>query len=334
MLEFTVKDEDGKRLDDFLTAKLQENFDTSYSRSKVQKLILDKKVFVDDNIVTKKNYRIKRESKIEIDITFNEDENPEEKGRVKKKYIENSRKKLYEAQNIPLDILYEDDDILVLNKDRGILVHPTDKDNRDTLINALLYHLGDNLPLGSSDEKNYRPGIIHRLDKNTSGLIVIAKTDKAYEELRKDFDSHNIKRKYIALAKGNFKEQNFIIDNYLGRRNDGTTRRKVFEKKDFENLKRAITKVKVLKQYREFDLLELELETGRTHQIRVHLSHLNHSVLGDELYGGKANKYGKKGQYLHAFLLGFRHPVTKEYLEFETEIPDYFKRLIGSEEVK
>ena len=220
-----------------------------------------------------------------------------------------------EPENIPLDIIYEDDDLLVVNKPKGMVVHPAVGNTSGTLVNALMYHCQGRL---SGINGVLRPGIVHRIDKNTSGLLVVAKNDTAHAGLAEQIKAHSMTREYLAVAMGRFKETEGTVDAPIGR--DPSDRLKMAVTP--RNSKNAVTHYTVAEQYKNCAFLRLRLETGRTHQIRVHMSHIGHPILGDDVYG-KAFK-GIEGQCLHAYKLGFVHPVTFEYMEWSGELPQYF----------
>ena len=225
-----------------------------------------------------------------------------------------------EPQNIPLNIVYEDKDVIVINKERGMVVHPAPGNYKDTLVNALLYHCKDL----SSINGVKRPGIVHRLDKDTSGLIMVAKNDHAHNFLANQLKDKTASRVYVALVHGSVHVNKGIINAPIGR--DPKSRVKMAAVKDG---KEAITEFKVLKHYKEFTLVECRLKTGRTHQIRVHMSYIGYPLVGDPLYGPKKLKYGDK-QYLHAKELSFIHPFTNERVTFTTEMPEYFVKFLDS----
>ena len=220
-----------------------------------------------------------------------------------------------EPENIPLDIIYEDDDLLVVNKPKGMVVHPAVGNTSGTLVNALMYHCKGRL---SGINGVLRPGIVHRIDKNTSGLLVVAKNDTAHTGLAEQIKAHSMTREYLAVAMGRFKDTEGTVDAPIGR--DPSDRLKMAVTP--RNSKNAVTHYTVVEQYKSCAFLRLRLETGRTHQIRVHMSHIGHPILGDDVYG-KAFK-GIEGQCLHAYKLGFIHPVTFEYMEWSGELPQYF----------
>lgn len=228
------------------------------------------------------------------------------------------------AQDIPLDIVYEDADLLVVNKPRGMVVHPAPGNPDGTLVNALLHHCKGSL---SGINGVIRPGIVHRIDKDTSGLLIVAKNDEAHIHLAEQIKAHSFTRIYNAIVTGNIKEDSGTIDLPIGRHPKDRKKMAVTEK----NSKNAVTHFRVLDRYSGYSLVELRLETGRTHQIRVHMSHKGHAVLGDPLYaplGGK-NRFGICGQCLHARVIGFVHPKTGQYLEFSSDLPEYFKNALS-----
>ena len=224
------------------------------------------------------------------------------------------------AQDIPVEILYEDDDIIVVNKPKGMVVHPANGNPDGTLVNAIMSICKDSL---SGIGGEIRPGIVHRLDKNTSGAIIIAKNDKAHINLSEQLKNHEIKKTYIALVRGVVKENNATINMPIGRS------KKDRKKMDVDkNGKEAITHFKVLKRYKDCTLLEINIETGRTHQIRVHLSHIGYPIIGDEVYSNGKNKWNIEGQCLHAKSLDFKHPITGKEMHIEAELPEYFQKIL------
>ena len=223
-------------------------------------------------------------------------------------------------QNIPLDILYEDDDVIVINKPQGMVVHPAPGHYTDTLVNALLYHCGDSL---SGINGIMRPGIVHRIDMDTSGVIMAAKNNNAHRSLALQLAEHSITRKYNAIVYNNIKEDEGTIDKPLGRNPSDRKKMAVVQ-----GGRRAVTHYRVLDRLGKFTYIEAQLETGRTHQIRVHMTYAGHPLLGDSVYGPKKQPFNLKGQVLHARVLGFVHPVTGEYMEFESPLPEYFQKLL------
>ncbi len=290
-------DIDEARIDAWLSSTLED-----YSRSYIQKLCQDGNVTVNGEKV-KQNYKLKNGDKVIINVPEAEMLN-------------------VLAEDIPLDIVYEDEHIIVINKPKGMVVHPAVGNYTGTLVNALMKHCGDSL---SDINGIIRPGIVHRIDKDTSGLLVVAKSNKAHEILSEKLKTHEIKREYIALAEGIIYENNGKIDAPIGRH-------PVDRKKMSVNLKNgrdAITHFTVLERFPTATYLELKLETGRTHQIRVHLSYIYHPIIGDVVYGRKKQKYKTHGQVLHAIRLKFEHPITGEEMLFETAVPEYFQKLLG-----
>ena len=270
------------------------------TRSFIQALIEEE--FVQVNGVAKKsNYRIRPGDQVKVEIP------PPRELKV-------------EAENIPLDIIYEDEDVLVVNKSQGMVVHPAPGAWNRTLVNALLYHC-HNL---SGINGVLRPGIVHRIDKDTSGLLVVAKNDLAHQGLAAQIKEHSMTRKYIALVHGVVLESTGTVEAPIGR--DTSDRKKMAV--TFHNSKAAVTHYEVLERFREFTYLRARLETGRTHQIRVHMAYVKHPVLGDPLYGPKRNPFGQEGQMLHAEHLGFVHPRTGEWLEFTVQPPKIFDQII------
>jgi 23S rRNA pseudouridine1911/1915/1917 synthase len=225
-----------------------------------------------------------------------------------------------EAEDIPLRVIYEDEDVLIIDKPRGMVVHPAPGSASGTLVNAVLFHCSGRL---SSINGALRPGIVHRLDKDTSGLLVVAKNDRAHRDLSAGLAAHTITRKYEAVAYHNFKEDAGAVDEPVGRDPSNRLRQAVVP-----GGRRAVTRYRVLERFGDFTRLELSLETGRTHQIRVHMAHIKHPLLGDPLYGPKKKFPGADTQMLHAGLLGFRHPSSGEYMEFSSPPPEEFTRVL------
>ncbi|MDN6620703.1 MAG: RluA family pseudouridine synthase [Lactococcus sp.] len=222
----------------------------------------------------------------------------------------------YEAENIPLDIVYEDDDVAVINKPQGMVVHPSAGHHSGTLVNALMYHMTKL----SSINGVIRPGIVHRIDKDTSGLLMVAKNDQAHELLAAQLKDHSSKRRYLAIIHGNLLNDRGVIEAPSGRNPKDRKKQAVIA-----GGKHALTHFEVLERFGEFTLVNLTLETGRTHQIRVHMAYIGHPVAGDPLYGPKNVLKPNHGQFLHAEILGFKHPTSQEWLEFEIEPPKLFK---------
>lgn len=225
------------------------------------------------------------------------------------------------AENIPLDIVYEDDYLLVVNKPKGMVVHPAAGNYDGTLVNALLYHCGDSL---SGINGVLRPGIVHRIDKDTSGLLIVAKNDFAHAHLANQIKDHSFTREYEAVVFGNLKDDNGTVDAPIGRNPNDRKKMCVTSK----NSKNAVTHYSVIRRYKGYSHIKCVLETGRTHQIRVHMAYLGHPVAGDNVYGVKNEKVSFVGQCLHARKIGFIHPKTEKYLEFSSQLPDYFSEFL------
>lgn len=299
---FTVeKGEEGKRLDLFLTSR-----EGSFSRSYLQKLCLGGNVYINGEKQLKTGYRVKEGQIIEV-------------------YIPPPEKIEAEPEDIPLEIVYEDADLLVINKPKGMVVHPAVGHYRGTMVNALLAHCTDLLAIGDK----VRPGIVHRLDKDTSGLLVVAKNEPTFQSLSLQLKERKMEREYRAIVHFPPPMNAGTIDAPLGR--DSRDRKK-FAVKEPGKGKRAVTHYRVLGKVGPFYLLSLRLETGRTHQIRVHLSHIGSPIVGDPVYGPKRSPYKKLGQFLHARKLAFNHPRTGEYMEFIAEPGDDFFQIISQEE--
>ena len=225
-------------------------------------------------------------------------------------------------QNIPIEIVYEDDDLLVVNKPKGMVVHPAPGNPDGTLVNALLYHCEGRL---SSINGVVRPGIVHRIDKDTSGLLIVAKNDFAHNALAEQISAHSFKREYRAVVVGKMPQESGTINAPLGRSPNDRKKQAV----NGLNPRRAVTHYEVLQHYKGFDFCQFTLETGRTHQIRVHCASLGHPVAGDTVYGGAKNTHGLQGQCLHAAVIGFIHPRTGEYMEFSAPLPEWFEAFLG-----
>ena len=273
----------------------------SVSRSRAAELLEKGNVWVNEKLATKKT-KLKKGDKVSVEV-------PDPA--------------VYDVtpENIPLDIVFEDNDILVVNKPKGMVVHPAAGNYSGTLVNALMYHCGASL---SGINGVMRPGIVHRIDKNTSGLLMVAKNDNAHRQLASQIKEHSFKREYEAVVYGNIKDDRGTINLPIARH---PVKRK--QMAVVEGGREAITHFEVIDRFEGFTHLRLKLETGRTHQIRVHLSFLGHPVAGDEVYGPKKVITSLKGQCLHAKKLGFVHPVTHEYMEFDSRLPDYFKDFLA-----
>jgi len=224
-------------------------------------------------------------------------------------------------EHIPLDVVYEDGDLLVVNKPKGMVVHPAPGNYTGTLVNALLYHCGDSL---SGINGEIRPGIVHRIDKDTSGLLIVAKNDTAHRHLAEQIKAHSFTREYEAIVYGHFKDRQFTVDAPIGRHKTDRKKMCVTE----ENSRHAVTHVQVLAEYPGFSHIRCRLETGRTHQIRVHMAYMGHPVVGDPVYAPGRPDCGVQGQCLHAKKIGFIHPRTGEYMEFDSALPQYFTALL------
>lgn len=285
-----------QRIDRYLTEMLPEQ-----SRSFFQKLIRDGFVMV-NHIIVKVNYRLKTGDVIEIDIP---DAVPTE----------------IVPENIPLDILYEDDDLLIVNKPKGMVVHPAVGHSTGTLVNAIMYHCQGNL---SGINGEIRPGIVHRIDKDTTGSLIICKNDEAHRNIAEQIKEHSVTRRYVGVVAGTFSEESGTVEGAIGRHPNDRKRMTINEK----NGKPAVTHYRVLQTLKGASFMEFELETGRTHQIRVHMASISHPLLGDTVYGNSKNPYKLQGQALHARTIGFIHPTTGEYIEVSAPIPEYMTELV------
>lgn len=274
----------------------------SLSRSFLQKLIKEERVQVNGRPV-KGSYRVKADDEVAFELP--ESVEPD-----------------IAPENIPLDILYEDEDVIVVNKPKGMVVHPAAGHYSGTLVNALMYHCGGQL---SGINGVMRPGIVHRIDMDTTGSLIVCKNDKAHACLAAQLKEHSINRRYRAVCYGVLKEDEGTVDKPIGRHPQDRKKMAVNEK----NGKRAVTHYRVLKRFAQYTYIECVLETGRTHQIRVHMTSIGHPLLGDEFYAsGRKCPFQLKGQTLHAQTIGFVHPRTKEYMEIEAPLPDYFQELL------
>ena len=292
----SVEDE-GKRIDAYLASRNEE-----LSRVAIQRLIDDEKILVNKK-KTKASYKVQ-----DGDLITLEEEQPKEVS--------------LKAQEIPIEIIYEDKDIIVVNKPKGMVVHPANGNPDGTLVNAIMAICKDSL---SGIGGELRPGIVHRLDKDTSGVLIVAKNDKAHINMSEQIKEHQVEKTYIALVRGIVKENEASISMPIGR--SDKDRKKMAVKKNGKN---AITHFKVLERFPKHNctLLEIKIETGRTHQIRVHLSHIGYPVIGDEVYSSGKNEWNVKGQCLHAKSLKFKHPITNKEMFLEAKIPDYLKNII------
>lgn len=290
----TIIAEKSERLDVYLSEKLDK------TRSAVKKLVEDKNVTVNGK-VEKAGKTLKEGDEITV-------------------VLPDPVKLDLEAENIPLDIIYQDEDIAIINKPQGMTVHAGNGVHGSTLVNALLYHL-DSL---SGINGVIRPGIVHRIDKDTSGLLVVAKNDAAHVSLSEQIKNKTCRRIYLALVEGVVKENDGVIDTFIGRSDKNRTMMAV--KSDG---RRAVTHYKVIRRYKDYTLMEFSLETGRTHQIRVHTKYLGHPVVGDPVYGYKTQKFRLNGQLLHAFRLELTHPKSGERRVFEAPLPDYFRAVLA-----
>ena len=297
MIKYIVKeDEAGKRLDAYISSKNEE-----ITRTSAQRLIEEKNILVNG-----KSQKVAYKISIGDEILIEE---------VEAKEIE------LKAQDIPIEIIYEDKDIVVVNKPKGMVVHPANGNPDGTLVNAIMAKCGETL---SGIGGEIRPGIVHRLDKDTSGLLIIAKNDVAHVKLSEQLKNHEIKKTYIALVRGVVKENEATINMPIGR--STSDRKKMAVTKNGKN---AVTHIKVLKRYEKYTLLQINIETGRTHQIRVHLSHIGYPIIGDYIYSNGKNEFGVVGQCLHAQKLEFKHPITNKEMKIEAPLPQYFYDIIN-----
>lgn len=294
-MKINIKEQDvGKRIDAFLAGN------TEYSRAHIQKMIENEKVLVNGN-KTKVSYKVQKDDEINLEV-----EVPKEIA--------------LEAQEIPIDVLYEDNDIIVVNKPKGMVVHPANGNPDGTLVNAVMAICKDSL---SGIGGEIRPGIVHRLDKDTSGTIIVAKNDKAHINMSEQIKNHEVEKTYIALVKGFVKENEATINMPIGR--SAKDRKKMAVSKNGKN---AVTHFKVIERFVNYTLLEVKIETGRTHQIRVHLSQIGYPIVGDAVYSNGKNEWGIEGQCLHAKSLKFKHPITGKEMFIEAPMPEYFENII------
>ena len=295
MKELIVDQENKERIDKYIAKCVPD-----LSRMMIQKLIEENQILVNRNPV-KTSYTIQKGDSITITI-------PEAKETTLK------------PQDIPLDIVYEDDDILVVNKAKGMVVHPAAGNPEGTLVNAVMAHCKGNL---SGIGGELRPGIVHRLDKDTSGLLIVAKNDKAHIQMSKQIQNREVKKIYIALVRGVIPENEATINMPIGRSMQDRKKMAVTKKG-----KEAITHFQVLERFDKYTLLKVKIDTGRTHQIRVHMAEIGHPVVGDMLYSNGKNEFGVEGQMLHATSLDFKHPITQKPLHLEAPLPQYFEEVL------
>lgn len=297
MFSFLVtEDLEGERIDKCMSLLID-----SLSRSFIQKLIKDGKVLVGGESA-KASYKVKTDD----EIIF---------------YLPKSVEPDILAENIPLDILFEDEDVIVVNKPKGMVVHPAAGHYSGTLVNALMYHCKDQL---SGINGVMRPGIVHRIDRDTTGSLIVCKNDEAHNSLAMQLKEHSVNRRYRAICMGVLKEDEGTIHTNIGRHPNDRKKMAV----NVKNGKDAVTHYKVLKRFDKYTYIECKLETGRTHQIRVHMASIGHPLLGDEVYCDRKSPFKLVGQTLHAYILGFQHPKTKEYIETVAPLPEYFNHLL------
>lgn len=293
---FEVEEPGGIRIDRYLSEQMPE-----FSRSYVQKLIKDKRVLISGNPV-KANYKVAAGDVIELELP------PAVEPEI-------------QAEDLPLDILYEDTDVIFINKPKDMVVHPSAGHTTGTLVNGLLYHCQGEL---SGINGVMRPGIVHRIDKDTTGVIIVCKNDQAHNQIARQLKDHSITRRYRAIVWGDLKGEEGTVDAAIGRHPTDRKRMAVVSRGG----KRAVTHYRVLERLGRFTYIECQLETGRTHQIRVHMASIGHPLLGDEIYGRGKSSFSLQGQALHAMVLGVNHPSTGEYLEIEAPLPEYFLELL------
>lgn len=296
MEEYIVEDEFvNLRLDKVISEKAKD-----YSRVAIQRLIEEGNILVNGK-KAKPSYKLQKADKIFF-----------EKPELKEAKIE--------AEDIPLEIVYEDEDILVVNKQKGLVVHPGNGNSKGTLVNAIMAYCKDSLS-GIGGEA--RPGIVHRIDKDTSGLLIVAKNDKAHINISNQIKNHEVKKTYIALVRGTIKENEATINMPISRSTKDRTKMAVNK-----NGKNAITHFKVLERFKDYTLLKVNIETGRTHQIRVHLAEIGYPIVGDYVYSNGKNTFGVKGQMLHSYQLEFKHPTSNKNMKLEASLPDYFEEVL------
>lgn len=293
-----ISDSDKDRIDKFLSRELSD-----LSRSYIQKLLKEQNILVNGKAV-KANYKLSAGDSVEVEIP-----DPEPLDIL--------------PEDIPLDILYEDDDILVVNKPKGMVVHPAPGHYTHTLVNAVMFHCGKDL---SGINGVLRPGIVHRIDMDTTGSLLICKNDVAHQILAEQLKDHSITRRYHAVVTGNLKSDTGTVNAAIGRH--PTDRKKMSTKSN--SPRPAVTHYKVLERFGDYTYIECELETGRTHQIRVHMASIGHPILGDKIYGPAKCPFKLEGQTLHAKILGITHPSTGKYMEFDAPLPEYFIKLLST----
>ena len=294
---FEIQENQQMRLDKYLAEQFPEQ-----TRSYLQKLIKDGEVLVNGKNV-KTGYQLSKGDEVSVTI-------PEPKELD------------VEPQKMDLDIVYEDDDVILVNKPKGMVVHPAPGHTTDTLVNGLLYHCKDNL---SGINGVARPGIVHRIDRDTTGILIVCKNDMSHNSIAAQLKEHSINRRYRALVHGNLKDDTGTVEGSIGRHPIDRKKMSINEK----NGKPAVTHYTVLERFGNYTLIECKLETGRTHQIRVHMTSIGHPLVGDEVYGPAKCPFKLQGQCLHAMVLGFVHPRTGEYMEFSADLPEYFENLLS-----
>lgn len=293
---------EGERLDKYLNIIFQDSA-SKQSRSFFQRIIKEGNVLVND-VAEKPNYRLKADDLIRVQFPDAVDT-------------------LILPENIPLDILYEDNDLLVVNKPKGMVVHPSAGHYNGTLVNAIMYHCKDSL---SGINGEIRPGIVHRIDMDTTGSLIVCKNDESHIFIAEQIKEHSVNRRYRGIVSGVVKNNEGIIDAPIGRHPVDRKKMAINEK----NGKNAVTHYRVLEHFSKYTYMEFKLETGRTHQIRVHMASIGHPLLGDTLYSNGKSPYKLQGQTLHAMTIGFVHPRTKEYMEISAPLPDYFEKILHS----
>ena len=287
---------EGERID-----KCISNYVETLSRSYIQKIIKEGKAYINDAPV-KSNYKVRVDDKVQF--TIPDCEEPD-----------------IPPQDIPLDIIYEDKDVLIVNKPKNMVVHPAPGHYEGTLVNAIMYYCHNDL---SGINGVLRPGIVHRIDKDTTGSLIICKNDEAHRKIAEQLKEHSITRKYRAIVYGRISNDEGVVDAPIGRHPTDRKKMAINER----NGKPAITHYKVLERFEKYTYIECQLETGRTHQIRVHMTSIGHTLLGDEVYGNAKCPFKLEGQTLHAMTIGFIHPSTNQYVEYEAPLPEYFERLL------